>query len=54
LLPNLSGLGLEYTVVQVYSRDAGDRKATLDFRLEGGNAQAKGYLVKSWVFLKGH
>ena len=53
LLPNLSGLGLEYTVVQVYSRDSGDRKATLDFRLEGGNAQAKGYLVKSWDFSKG-
>ena len=35
LLPNLSGLGLEYTVMQVYSRDAGDRQAVLHFSLAG-------------------
>ena len=34
LLTKLSGLGLEYTVVQLYSRDAGDRSADLTFGIE--------------------
>jgi hypothetical protein len=53
LLPNLSGLGLEYTVLQVYSRDAGDRNAVLDFRLEGGQGAGKAFLAREWDFTKG-
>jgi hypothetical protein len=33
LLPNLSGLELEYRVLQVYCRDAGRKEATLNFGL---------------------
>ena len=53
LLPNLSGLGLEYTLVQVYSRDAGDRKALIDFRVEGGDGDGKTHLAREWKFAKG-
>jgi len=44
LLPNLSGLELEYTLVQVYSCDAGEKTAEINFRVEGGTglAAAKG------------
>lgn len=31
LLPNLSGLSLEYTILQIYSRDPGERKAEIVF-----------------------
>ena len=34
LLPTLSGLGLEYTLLQIYSRDAGEKKAEISFRVE--------------------
>jgi hypothetical protein len=34
LLPKLSGLGLEYVVVQLYSRDKGDKAAELTFGVE--------------------
>jgi hypothetical protein len=34
LLPKLSGLGLEYVVVQLYSRDAGHKAAELTFGVE--------------------
>ncbi|WP_020476320.1 CehA/McbA family metallohydrolase [Zavarzinella formosa] len=34
LLPNLSGLGLEYTILQIYSRDAGEKTAEISFRVE--------------------
>lgn len=34
LLPNLSGLGVEYTVLQIYSRDPGEKKAEISFRVE--------------------
>ena len=36
LLPNLSGLGLEYAVVQIYSKDAGKREAGIGFNIGQG------------------
>ena len=36
LLANLSGLGLEYTVVQIYSKDAGQREAEIGFNIGQG------------------
>lgn len=36
LLPNLSGLGLEYAVVQIYSKDAGRREAEIGFNVGQG------------------
>ncbi|MFN9715847.1 MAG: CehA/McbA family metallohydrolase [Planctomycetota bacterium] len=36
MLPNLSGLEVEYRVVQLYSRDAGPREATLQFDVGQG------------------
>lgn len=36
LLPNLSGLGLEYAVVQIYAKDAGKREAEVGFNVGQG------------------
>lgn len=36
LLPNLSGLGIEYAVLQVYSKDAGKREAEIGFNVGQG------------------
>ena len=36
LLPNLSGLDLEYVVVQIYSKDAGRREAEIGFNVGQG------------------
>lgn len=36
LLPNLSGLALEYVVVQIYSKDAGRREAEIGFNVGQG------------------
>lgn len=36
LLPNLSGLGLEYAVVQIYSKEAGQREAEIGFNVGQG------------------
>jgi hypothetical protein len=36
MLPNLSGLEVEYRVIQLYSRDAGPREATLQFDVGQG------------------
>lgn len=36
MLPTLSGLGLEYAVVQVYSKDAGQREARIGFNIGEG------------------
>ena len=36
LLPNLSGVGLEYAVVQIYSKDAGRREAEIGFNVGQG------------------
>ena len=35
--PRLSGLGIEYAILQVYSRDAGQRSATLSFNVGQGS-----------------
>ena len=40
LSKNLSGLGLEYAVIQVYSRDEGDRSMTMSFNI--GKLQSSG------------
>ena len=37
LLPNLSGLKLEYAVVQIYSKDAGQREAELSYNVGQGS-----------------
>jgi hypothetical protein len=49
LLPNLSGLGLEYVLVQCYSRDRGEKTADITFRVEGGKVPA----VREWRFAEG-
>ena len=36
LLPNLSGLKLEYAVLQIYSKDAGQREAEIGFNIGQG------------------
>jgi hypothetical protein len=36
LLPNLSGLKLEYAVLQIYSKDAGQREAEISFNIGQG------------------
>ena len=36
LLPNLSGLALEYAVVQIYPKDAGNREAKIGFNVGPG------------------
>lgn len=49
LLPTLSGLGLEYTLLQCYSRDAGAKEADLTFRVEGGKTPQ----LRAWRFTDG-
>lgn len=49
LLPGLSGLGLEYTLLQCYSRDSGEKDAELTFRVEGGKVPS----LREWRFIKG-
>jgi hypothetical protein len=57
LQANLSGLGLEYQVVQLYSRDAGQRTATIAF--DAGTSSAATAVgvakssVRAWSFEKG-
>ena len=55
LLPNLSGLALEYTLVQVYSQGAGKKVADISFRIEGGKGvkTGPGPVVCEWRFAKG-
>jgi hypothetical protein len=52
MLPNLSGLKLEYTLVQIYSRDSGDRSAEINFRIEGGSDSKLGHAIREWNFEK--
>lgn len=54
LLANLSGLKLEYTVAQIYSRDAGEKSAMISFHVEGGSGlkSGKGAVVREWKFAK--
>ncbi|WP_422931386.1 CehA/McbA family metallohydrolase [Singulisphaera sp. PoT] len=61
MTPRLSGLGLEYRIVQLFSRDAGAREAMLWFDLAGwagrpGRPASKwqeGFLIKEWGFEEG-
>lgn len=52
LLANLSGLELEYRIVQIYSRDAGPKQALLEFTLSN-KAGDDGELIREWRFDKG-
>ena len=50
--PNLSGLPIEYRIIQIYSRDRGLKSSTLAFNfIEESNE--KGHLVKEWNFENG-
>jgi hypothetical protein len=56
LLPNLSGLGLEYTVLQVYARDPGEKTAAVSFAVEGGarpKTAKPGPTIREWRFASG-
>ncbi|MEQ8848978.1 CehA/McbA family metallohydrolase [Botrimarina sp.] len=52
LQASLSGLPLEYRVVQIYSRDAGPNEATLEFSIDA-EPGARGRLVREWRFDEG-
>ena len=47
--PNLSGLGLEYRIIQIYSRDAGEKQALLEFTVSN-KAGDDGELIREWRF----
>jgi hypothetical protein len=49
--PNLSGLELEYRIVQIYSRDTGRKNALLEFTVSRG-AGDDSELVREWRFDK--
>lgn len=49
--PNLSGLPLEYRIVQIYSRDVGRKSAMLEFNVSG-DQQGEQDLIKQWRFEK--
>lgn len=46
---NLSGLALEYRIVQIYSRDAGRKSALLEFSVTG-DPKGDSDLIKQWRF----
>ncbi len=50
--PRLSGLTVEYRIVEFYSRDAGEKRATLNFAIEGVDENDP-TLIKHWDFEKG-
>lgn len=50
--PDLSGLELEYRIIQLYSRDAGIQNASLDFSVATKPGQ-KGRQIREWRFDKG-
>ena len=50
--PNRSGLALEYRIVQIYSRDAGKKTATLEFNVSG-DQKGERDLIRQWRFDKG-
>jgi hypothetical protein len=50
--PNLSGLELEYRIVQVYSRDRGPNEATLEFSVDA-KPGTRGRLIREWRFGEG-
>lgn len=49
LKPNLSGLELEYRIVQIYSRDSGTKHALLEFTVSN-KAGDDGELIREWRF----
>lgn len=49
LATNLSGLPLEYRIIQLYSRDAGRRTATLTFAIDA-EPGGEGRLIREWRF----
>ena len=46
---NLSGLALEYRIVQIYSRDIGRKSATLEFNVSG-DPKGDRDLIREWRF----
>ncbi|MEC8159639.1 MAG: hypothetical protein VX111_00765, partial [Planctomycetota bacterium] len=48
---NLSGLALEYRIVQIYSRDAGQKSALLEFNVSG-DPKGDRDLIREWRFDK--
>ena len=54
LRPNLSGLKLEYRIIQLYSRDAGKRTATLKFNVgQWADPNRKDPVIRRWNFDQG-
>ncbi|MBM83654.1 MAG: hypothetical protein CMJ78_24105 [Planctomycetaceae bacterium] len=51
LKPNLSGLELDYRIVQIYSRDPGTKQALLEFTV-ANKAGDDGELIHEWRFEK--
>ncbi|MCR9200372.1 MAG: CehA/McbA family metallohydrolase, partial [Planctomycetaceae bacterium] len=49
LTANLSGLELEYRIVQIYSRDTGNKNALLEFTISNKPGDA-GALIREWRF----
>ncbi len=49
--PNLSGLELEYRIVQIYSRDAGRKNALLEFTVSRGTGGDSEF-IREWRFDK--
>ncbi|MCA8998825.1 MAG: CehA/McbA family metallohydrolase, partial [Planctomycetaceae bacterium] len=49
LKANLSGLELEYRIIQIYSRDTGPREAILEFTISS-KAGDEGALIREWRF----
>ncbi|MEQ8209448.1 MAG: CehA/McbA family metallohydrolase [Lacipirellulaceae bacterium] len=49
LQPNLSGLELEYRIVQIYSRDQGDKDAVLEFSIDAEPGK-RGRQIREWRF----
>lgn len=52
LQANLSGLELEYRVVQIYSRDKGPQEASLEFSIDA-RPSSRGRQIREWRFDKG-
>ncbi len=49
LRANLSGLEVEYRIVQIFSRDAGSKEAVLEFTVSG-DANGDDALIREWRF----
>jgi hypothetical protein len=49
MTPRLSGLGLEYRIIQVFSSEAGSQTASLEFRVSGAASEDPS-LIAEWNF----